>query len=356
MFKQIKLFLESLYRQYLHLVVRITYQYPFFYQFPMTLRLYFLILITLCFAGCATVTTPPTKVDSGVSRMEQADQQKAVQTMPQKVLKRKIAVGRFTNETRYGRTLQVDERHNPLGKQASDIMASRLIETNQFLILERSDMDIVLEEKALVQDKKDLIGADTLIVGAITEFGRNTKGVRGFLSSTKVQTAEAKVEIRLVDVTTGRAFFSASGVGSASTESGDVLGYGSRADYDGTLNDRAISAAISDVLGKMLTKLNEQSWRASILKVDGDQVFIAAGERQGVKIGDQFQVFRSGEQIKNPSTGFMIDLPPQLVGRLQVTGLFGDSDTNEGAVATLMSGTIPENAVVFVAEPMEKKQ
>jgi len=71
--------------------------------------------------------------------------------------------------------------------------------------------------------------------------GRSTTGKSGFLSGTKVQTAHAKVEIRLVDVRTGYVFFTASGAGDASTESGEVAGFGSKADYDATLNDRAIA-------------------------------------------------------------------------------------------------------------------
>jgi hypothetical protein len=36
--------------------------------------------------------------------------------------------------------------------------------------------------------------------GRVTEFGRSITGKAGFLSSTKVQTARAKVDVRIVDV------------------------------------------------------------------------------------------------------------------------------------------------------------
>ncbi|MDR0587369.1 MAG: curli production assembly protein CsgG [Burkholderiales bacterium] len=306
----------------------------------MRYTLFLLTVLAFWVAGCATVTTPPQPTEGPASRAEQQEAQRSAQTAVKQVLKRKVAVGRFSNETRYGRTLQVDQNLNPLGKQAADILTSRLVDTGQFLVLERSDLNLVLNEQSLSENTKSVIGADTLIVGSITEFGRTTTGERGFLSSTKVQTAEAKVEIRLVDVHTGQAFFSASGSGKAGTESGEVMGFGSRADYDGTLNDRAISAAISDVLGKLLTKLEERPWRTDILKVSGQQVFIAAGARQGVRVGDTFNIYKKGDRIKNPSTGFMIELPPSPVGTLQIVALFGDSDTNEGAVAQLISGTL----------------
>jgi len=53
-------------------------------------------------------------------------------------------------------------------------------------------------------------------------------GQIGIPSGTKVQTAHAKVEIRLVDVRTGYVFFTASGAGDASTESGEVAGLAAR--------------------------------------------------------------------------------------------------------------------------------
>jgi curli biogenesis system outer membrane secretion channel CsgG len=293
-------------------------------------------------AGCATVTPPPTPVEAGASKNQQAAAQNTAQLSSlsiKKGLKRKIAIGRFSNETRYGRTFQTDANLDPLGKQASDILASRLVDSQQFIVLERSDLSKVLDEQKI--GKIDgVVGADTLIVGSVTEFGRSTTGTSGFLSGTKLQTATAKVEIRLVDVATGRAFFSTSGAGQASTESGTVAGFGSRADYDGTLNDKAISSAISDLLGRLVTKLQDRPWQTDILKVSGKQIVIAAGAHQGLKVGDQLQIYKAGEKIKNPQTGFMIDLPPTAIGTLQVSSLFGDSETNEGAICDLTGGSV----------------
>jgi curli biogenesis system outer membrane secretion channel CsgG len=295
--------------------------------------------IVILVAGCATVTPPPAPVEASTTKYQQTAAQKRETTPIKKGLKRKIAIGRFSNETRYGRTFQTDANLDPLGKQASDILTSRLVDSQQFIVLERPDLNKVLDEQKIGK-VSGVVGADTLIIGSVTEFGRSTTGTSGFLSGTKVQTATAKVEIRLVDVTTGQAFFSTSGTGTANTESGTIAGFGSRADYDGTLNDKAISAAISDLLGRLVTKLEDRPWQTDILKVDGKQVFIAAGARQGLKVGDQLQIYKAGDKIKNPQTGFFIDLPPAVIGTLQVSSLFGDSETNEGAVCDLVSGSV----------------
>ena len=44
-------------------------------------------------------------------------------------LKRKVAIGRFSNETRYGQSFFVDEQNDRIGKQAMDILSTKLFET-----------------------------------------------------------------------------------------------------------------------------------------------------------------------------------------------------------------------------------
>ena len=248
--------------------------------------------------------------------------------------KRKIAIGRFSNETRYGRTFQVDADQNPLGKQASDMLMNRLVSSNRFLVFERQDLAQLQKEQAMLK-QANLVGVDALVLGSVTEFGRSTSGKSGFLSATKVQTARAKVEIRLADARTGHVFFTATGTGEASTESGEVAGFGSKADYDGTLNDRAIGAAISD-----------------FLKADGKRLFISGGMRQGLKPGDVVSIMKQGEVIRSQQSGFDIALPSTILGKARVASLFGDNESNEGSVAEIISGAIGSGAdnTLYIAE------
>jgi curli biogenesis system outer membrane secretion channel CsgG len=266
-----------------------------------------------------------------------------------KAVKRKIAIGRFSNETRYGRTFVSDANLDPLGKQASDILAGRLVASKQFLVFERPDIAKVAAEQSLSKDA-GLVGVDALILGSVTEFGRSTTGKSGFLSATKVQNAHAKVELRLVDVKTGYVFFSASGTGEASIESGEIAGFGSRADYDGSLNDKAISAAISDVIGRMMTKLKERPWKSDILKADDSTLYISGGALQGIKPGDTLHVYHAGEALQSAQTGFTISLPPTPVATIRVTSNFGDNEVNEGSVAIVTSGSVTKDKSLFVAE------
>jgi curli biogenesis system outer membrane secretion channel CsgG len=302
-------------------------------------------------AGCATVSTPPAPQESPVPKSEQQKAQEKARKPEEKRYKIKVAVGRFTNESNYGRSLLTDAELDRIGKQASDMLSSRLVQSGQFVVLERTDLNKVLKEQEIAGDAK-LVGSDTLIIGSVTEFGRSVGGKVGFLSSTKVQTAKAKVDIRLVDVKTSHAYFSAIGAGEASTESGEIAGFGSRADYDATLNDRAIGAAISDVIDRLVSKLRERKWRTDILDVKGEQVFIAGGRHQGIRKGDLLDVMEAGDTVKSRQTGFDVTLPPRKVATLRVVSLFGDTETDEGAVCEVAGGTLPTplSPKLYVAE------
>lgn len=305
----------------------------------------------LLLSACATPSQRPAMVESPVPKDAQIAAQQAAQRPAAPRYKRKIAIGRFTNETNYGRSLLNDAELDRIGKQASDMLASRLVQSGQFIVLERPDLSKLEREHALT-GAGGLVGSDTLIMGSVTEFGRSVGGKVGFLSSTKLQLAKAKVDIRLVDVKTGHAYFSANGAGEASTESGEIAGFGSRSEYDATLNDRAIAAAISDVIDRLVKKLADRPWRTDILEVQGGQVFVSGGKSQGLKPGDELAVLHAGQTVKSAQTGFEVTLPPKQVATLKVASTFGDSETNEGSVCQLTSGAIDKAALkkLYVAE------
>ena len=256
-------------------------------------------------------------------------------------LKRKIAIGRFSNSTNYGRALLLDDQKDPLAEQASDMLTTRLVNTGQFLVFERQDVNAVRAEGDMTGKAAQLIGVDALIVGSVTQFGRKTEGQVGFLSSTKKQTASATVEIRLVDAHTGLAFFSTSGSGNATVEADEVAGFGSRAAYDSTLTDRAIGAAISDLTTNVIQKLQERPWMTDILDVQGSQVMISGGSQQGIKVGDEFVVESKGKTVNSGQTGLPITLPGTEVARIRVTSFFGSGDA-EGATAQVVSGSVSQ--------------
>ena len=293
-------------------------------------------------SGCAVQTAPVVQKEAqqSIATQKAAQQALAAQGPSTPILKRKIALGRITNETSYGRSLLRDSQGDPLGKQVTDLMSKALTESGAYLVFERPDVGRLQAEGRLTESKLNLIGVDALIVGSLTEFGRKTIGETGFVSASKRQVAFAKVDIRVVDVKTGQVFFATSGAGESSTETASTFGFGSQASYDGTLNDSAIRQAVSEAVNRLSKEMAGRPWQTSILKVDGGRMFIGGGKSQGIQPGMIFSVETQGERIKSPQTGAEVTLPGRQVARIRVESSFGDNELNEGSVATVVSGSV----------------
>lgn len=256
-------------------------------------------------------------------------------------LRRRVAVGRFSNSTSYGRALLLPGEADPIATQAADMLTNALVSSEKFIVFERQDLDAVTRERAVsgVQGAS-LSGVDALVVGSVTQLGRRNEGQAGFLNSRRRQTVAATVEIRLVDIRSGHVFFTTSGTGEASTEVSEVAGFGSRAGYDSTLNDRAIAAAIADTMTNVIRRLEERAWSTDVLRVDGSRVFITGGASQGIRPGAEFVVETMGEVVTSGQTGLPITLPGTPVARIRVEGSFGESAESEGSITSIISGSL----------------
>lgn len=251
-----------------------------------------------------------------------------------KVIKRKVAIGRFSNETQYAKGIFYDKENDPMGKQALDILSAKLAASGKFILLERGDLASLLEEAKKSDNGLATIGADYMIIGSVTEFGRKNVGKSGVFSSTKSQIVEAAVAIRLVDVSTGLIIYSDEGKGSAELTTRTTMGVGGKADYDATLSDKAISEAIGQLVENIINKCTSKPWRSYFLSYDSDAQLIAGGASQGIKVGDTFSVKTKGKKVKNPQSGMMIELPGKTIGKVTVTASAGDTPETEYSFVT----------------------
>lgn len=245
------------------------------------------------------------------------------------VLKRKVAIGRFSNETQYAKGIFYDKENDPMGKQALDILSAKLASSGKFLLLERSDLASLLEECQKGSTTASTIGADYMIIGSITEFGRKNTGKNGVFSSQKTQTVEAAVAIRLVDVSTGLIIYSDEAKGSAELTTKTTMGVGGQASYDATLSDKAISEAIGQLVENIINKCTNSPWKTYFLSCDSDATLIAGGNSQGIKEGMKFKIKTQGKKVKNPQTGIMVTLPGKEVGTVKVLMTGGDTPETE---------------------------
>ena len=245
------------------------------------------------------------------------------------VLKRKVAIGRFTNETQYAKGIFYDRENDPMGKQALDILSAKLAASGKFLLLERSDLSSLLEECQKGENIASMIGADYMIIGSITEYGRKNTGKNRAFSSQKTQAVEAAVAIRLVDVATGLIIYSDEAKGMAEVTTKNTMGIGSQAGFDATLSDKAISEAIGQLVENIINKCTDNPWKTYFLSYEPNAILIAGGDSQGIKEGMVFAVMTKGKQVKNPQTGIMITLPGKKVGEAKILSVGGDTPETE---------------------------
>ena len=270
-----------------------------------------------------------------------------------KTIKRKVAIGRFSNETEYGKGLFYDKENDPMGKQALDILSTKLAASGKFLLLERNDLAQLLEEaNRNGTSAQQAIGADYMIIGSITEFGRKNTSQSKVFSTSKTQTVDAAVSIRLVDVSTGQIIYSDQGKGSAEiTTKTSFVGTGGHAGYDATLSDKAISAAIDQLVENIINKLTDKPWKSYFLVYDNEAIIIAGGSSQGIEPGMQFAVKTIGRQVKNPQTGIMISLPGKEIGTIEVVSTGGDTPETEYSIVRVVSGELSgDNISEYVIE------
>jgi curli biogenesis system outer membrane secretion channel CsgG len=299
---------------------------------------YYLIALSLLLGACATVDKP--QVVDLKEREVVSKTIKAHQVTEKKGLKRKVAIARFSNETKYGNSFFLDEDNDRIGKQAVDILSAKLLQTDKFILLERADLDKITKELAMENYEPLKNMADYLIVGSVTEFGRKDQGKVGIFSRTKRQVAYAKVHVRLIEVRTGQVLYSEKGEGEAFSEAGSVFGVGERAGYDSTINDKALDAAINNLASNIIENLLDRPWRSYILGVDSGNLIIAGGKSQNIRVGDVFHIMKEGKKIKNPQTNMMISLPGTEIGRLKVLLSVGDTPETEVSFCQVVNGNL----------------
>lgn len=301
---------------------------------PKMTQLYGRALLVVCLitpGSCATVPQPEVvSTEGGIALSPSLAQ------TDERTLKRKVAIVRFTNETTYGRGAFGGREGSPIERQAHDLLASRLADSGKVVLIDAAGLEPD-------SDNYSAIPADYAIIGSVAEFGRRTSSETGVFSRTKKQVAFASVNLRLVETATGRVVYAEEGSGEAEVETGKVLGVGSSAGYDSTLNDRAISAAISKLVSNMLENLLDEPWRTGIIEINADQILISGGSEQGLRPGLVLAVLQRGRVVKNPQFDTLLELPGVEIARIEVVSFFGKGVTGEGSICKLISGSVAEH-------------
>jgi len=174
-----------------------------------------------------------------------------------------IAVGNFDNRSSFGRGIFSDGGDR-LGSQSKTILVAHLQQSNRFSVLDRENLAEARQEAALRQAPQAIRGADFLVTGSVSEFGRKEVGDRalfGLLGRGKTQVAYAKVTLNIVNPLTSEVVYSAQGGGEYTLSEREILGFGSTASYDATLNGKVLDLAIREAVDRLVAGLDGGAWK-----------------------------------------------------------------------------------------------
>lgn len=192
-----------------------------------------------------------------------APQQTAAAARPYAGVRQPISVGKFDNRSNFMRGVFSDGVDR-LGSQAKTILVAHLQQTNRFAVLDRENMSEIKQEAAIANKRQSIKGARYVVTGDVSEFGRKVVGdhqLFGILGRGKEQIAYAKVTLNVVDVETSEVVHSSQGAGEYSLSSREIIGFGSAAGYDSTLNGKVLDLAIRQAVDGIVGGIESGAWR-----------------------------------------------------------------------------------------------
>jgi len=212
-----------------------------------------LVMIPIMFlASCATETSTtiaPKQVTSAAT--------------PYSGPKNPISVGKFDNRSTFLRGLFSDGVDR-LGSQAKTILVTHLQQSNRFVVLDRENMTEIQQEAKLRNKDQALKGAQFVLTGDVTEFGRKETGDQqlfGILGRGKTQVAYSKVSINVVNVLSSEVVFSVQGAGEYALSNREIIGFGGTASYDSTLNGKVLDLAIREAVNRLVEGIERGAWK-----------------------------------------------------------------------------------------------
>lgn len=175
-----------------------------------------------------------------------------------------VSIGKFDNRSSYMRGIFSDNVDR-LGGQAKTILETHLQQTGYFTVLNRDNLSELQQEAGYNKANQSIKGARYVLTGDVSEFGRKEVGDQqlfGILGRGKEQVAYAKVNLNVVDVKTSEVVHSVQGAGEYALSAREILGFGSTASYDSTLNGKVLDLAVREAVNNLVLDIQTGKWSA----------------------------------------------------------------------------------------------
>lgn len=291
--------------------------------------------------------------------------------------KKRVAVINFEYAAVQSQLSAIFGTNVDVGKGVADLLVEKLVKGGAFSVIERKAIDkIISEQNFSNSDRADassaakigrLLGVDAIIIGSITQFGRDDKsvklgggafgGVAGKYGLGGVGKKESKAAVnltaRMVNTDTGEILAVASGKGESS-RSGAMLG-GAGGSYGGgggggidmtssNFADTILGEAVNKAVDTMSAELQQNASKLPtktvsidgvVADASGGSLILNVGSKAGLKVGDRLQLRRPVREVKDPDTGKVIRRVEDTLGEVVIT------EVDESSAVCKYSGTTP---------------
>lgn len=222
-----------------------------------------------------------------------------------------------------------DMQLNPSGRNAALTQSSvsritndlitKLATSKRFTVLERQQVDQVLDEKAyeaissgrsIREYLQQLHGADYLVHGEITDFYTEVveKEIPYLEEKETYAKAVAEGTLRIVDTKAG-AVVAAEKIRFDSTSQN--VGSADQTEVLSTLIDKFTTRSVAQIV--------ENLFPIKVLGSNSDgTIYVNRGANAGLEVGDEFNVMRPGEELTDPDTGLSFGSTETKVGTAEI--------------------------------------
>ena len=239
-----------------------------------------------------------------------------------------------------------------LGAAAADELATQLVRSGRFSVIERRVLEAILAEQDLgasgpvnastAAELGKVLGVQLMVTGSITQFSVESKrvGIGGI--GGRFTEAESIVDVRVVNTVTAEILVVAEGEGKKRLVGIQINNVDFEQNFDEGLAQEALRPAIEEAVEEIVDQassfegLKPVMPPASIVGNRGDDYYIDRGQNFGIAVGQRFAVMSVVDEIKD-AQGNVLDRITDRVGLLEVTRVLGQS-----AICRLVEGSAAE--------------
>lgn len=256
--------------------------------------------------------------------------------------KLRIAVVKFENKSTW---------HwwgDKLGEAAADVFVTNLVNTGKFSMIEREKVNEILREQDFgasgavtaqtAAKVGKMLGVDLILTGSITQFSVSKVGGGIGRIGLGVTTGKVVLQARLVNTSTGEIIVAAEEENKKRLVGARYKGANFQQSFDQGLANEVMHPAVEKMVAKIVDKtagLIPAAPTGRVVKVEGTKVWINLGANAGLSAGDEFEVYRKGEELIDPETGLSLGAEEEKVGKIVITEV-----QDKYSIGTVQSGNV----------------